>query len=167
VQFGSEMLGRSDNAFTSLHDECTVLEAPTLVKAQDLMAFWKAHEKDGIVIGRDIPSRAIAGLLSSLMIYEPMSGDGDFRVRHAGTSFQQRFGMEITGKRMSELFPPEDFRDHAEGLRGVLKSGRPLVLGSRVSAGVVEKMHLEIVVLPVFAPNRVDKWALVGIFYFR
>ena len=167
MQQVSKMSDKFDTAIAGLRDDHKVLEAPTLIKAQELFAFWKMHEKDGIVIGRDIPSRAVAGLLSSIAIYVPENDGADFRVHLAGTSVRKRFGGEITGERMSDLFLPADFLDHSKALREVLNTGQPLVLDSRLSAGVVEKLHTELVILPVLAPNKIDKWVLVGFFYFR
>ena len=37
---------------------------------------------------------------------------------------------------------------------------------ARLCDGVVERMHLEAVHLPVLAPDRVTKWVLIGVFYF-
>jgi len=149
-----------------LHDEFRVIAAPNHPKAQKLYAFWQEHAEHGIVIGRDVPSRPIADLLSSISIYEPVNDGTDLRVWLAGTSMRRRFGNDITGKLMSELYTPDDFRAHLEDARLSLEAGRPTFIDSRLSIGAVEQMHLEVVVLPVLAPDGISRWVLAGVFYF-
>ena len=149
-----------------LHDDFKVMAAPIHPKAQKLYAFWQERAERGIVIGRDVPSRPIADLLSSISIYEPANDGTDLRVRLAGSSMRRRFGDDITGKLMSELFAPDDFRAHFEDARASLDTGRPTFVDSRLSIGAVEQMHLEVVTLPVLAPDAIGRWLLAGIFYF-
>ena len=149
-----------------LHDEFKVIAAPNHPKAQKLYAFWQEHAERGIVIGRDVPSRPIADILKYIAVYEPVNDAADLRVRLAGTSMRRRFGDDITGKLLSELFPPEDFRAHIEDARLSLVEGKPTIVDSRLGSGAVEQMHLEGVILPVLAPDQVTKWVLVGVFYF-
>ena len=149
-----------------LRDEHRVLPAASHPKAQQLLAFWKARPADGIVIGRDVPSRAIAGLLNNIAIFEPVNGGSDLKVRLAGTSVRRRFGGEVTGKLMSELFPPDDFQEHLKSSIASMESDTVTIMDSRLTYGVVERMHLEVVILPVLAPDRVSKWVLAGLFYF-
>jgi hypothetical protein len=35
----------------------------------------------------------------------------------------------------------------------------------RMSVDTVERLHLEVIILPVLAPDRVTKWMLAGLFY--
>ena len=147
-------------------DEYRLVAAANHPKAQQLLAFWEARPADGIVIGRDVPSRAIANILNNITIYEPVNGGSDLKVRVAGTSIRRRFNREVTGMLMSELFPPDEFREHLETTLANIKSGTATIVDSHLINGAVEKMHLEVVVLPVFAPDRVSKWVLTGLFYF-
>ncbi|MDE2135631.1 MAG: PAS domain-containing protein [Alphaproteobacteria bacterium] len=149
-----------------LHDEYSLVASPRHPQAQKLLAFWNARAKDGIVIGRDVPSRSIASLLSSVMVCEPVGGRRDFRVRLAGASLRGRFGCDIKGKLMSELFPPDDFRHHLRATLAALAKDMPLIFDSRLTNGSVETLHVEVVVLPVLPADRGGKWALAGFFYF-
>lgn len=149
-----------------LRDEYRTMPAPTHSGAQKLLAFWKARPADGIVVGRDVPSRAIAAILNNIAIFEPVDGGRDLKVRLAGSSLRRRFDGEITGKLMSELFPPEDFRDHLKQTLLGLKTDTAVIINSHLISGAVEKMHMEVVVLPILAPDRVSKWVLAGLFYF-
>ncbi|MDE1987787.1 MAG: PAS domain-containing protein [Alphaproteobacteria bacterium] len=147
-------------------DVFRALEVPTHPRALEFLAFWNARAEDGIVIGRDVPSRRIAGLLSHLIVFEPTDGGSDCRVRLAGDSIRLRFDRDITGMLMSELFPPAQFREHIATTHAVIGSQTPVILDSRLTNGAVEKMHLEVVILPAISPDRVANWTLVGLFYF-
>ena len=70
----------------NIKDNIQVLEVPTHPKAIRLLEFWNERAVDGIVIGRDVPSRKIADLLSHISIGEPIEGGTDFRIRLAGSS---------------------------------------------------------------------------------
>ncbi|MGA7713353.1 MAG: PAS domain-containing protein [Rhizomicrobium sp.] len=157
----NEHVGTSD-----IRDHYLSLEAPTHPKALRLMEFWKANAAKGIVVGRDVPSRAISELLSSIAIFEPVDGGSDYRARLAGESVRRRFSRDITGKLLSDLFAAEDFQDHLNDNNAHILSGTPQILDSRLTNGAVEQMHLEVVILPVLAPDRASKWLLVGLFYF-
>lgn len=150
-----------------LHDEFRSIETPTHPLAVKFLAFWKSRPADGIVIGRDVPSRRIANILSNVILFEPVNGFRDLRVRLAGVAIRHRLDGDIKGKLMSQLFPPEEFRQHIKTAPQVIETNTPLIIDSRLNRGSVEKLHLEVVVLPVFAPNRTDKWILAGYFYFH
>jgi len=149
-----------------LHDKFEVIAAPNHPKARKLFAFWQEHAEHGIVIGRDIPSRPIADILSYIAVYEPANGGTDFRIRLAGTSMRRRFGRDVTGMLMSDLFKPDDFQAHFDDARRSLETGMPVILDSRLSSGAVEQMHLEVVIFPVSAPDLITKWILLAVFYF-
>ena len=151
----------------SLHDKFQVVDVPTHSKAKKLLAFWNERVANGIVIGRDVPSRPIADLLSNISIDEPIDGGSDYRVRLAGSSISLRFGRNTTGMRLSEMFPPEEFQAHLATFRATIEFGKPIILSASLVDDAVEWLHLEVVHLPVFAPDRVTKWVLVGIFYFN
>lgn len=143
-----------------------VLEVPTHPQAQEFLAFWNTRPKDGIVIGRDVPSRRIAGLLGHVIVFEPVDGGSDCRVRLAGDSIRLRFERDVTGMRMSQMFPPAQFREHIATTLAVISSQAPVIIDTHLTNGTVEKMHMEVVILPAVAPDRVNNWILVGLFYF-
>jgi len=144
-----------------------IVASPTHPDAQELLAFWKSRPSDGIVIGRDVPSRKIANLLSHIAIYEPVDGRRDFRVRLAGNSVRGRYGSDIKGKLMSELFDPDAFHHHLRKTLEVLDNEAPMILDSHLVSGVVEKLHTEVVIVPVWSSDRGSKWVLAGFFYFN
>ena len=155
-----------DIGVADLHDDYAVIAAPRHPDSEKLVAFWNAREPDGIVMGRDVPSRKIAPLLSHVIVWEPFADRSNMKVRLAGAALQRRFSGDLKGRKMSELFPPVDFRDHLRETFGVIESGAPLVLDSRVFCGNIEHLHLETVLLPISSPDRTQRWLLAGSFYF-
>ena len=153
-------------ADAALQDRYAIVQTAHHDDAQLLLAFWESRPPDGIVMGRDVPSRSIASILSSILIWEPVQDGADMRVRLAGASLEKRFGYDVKGRLMSEMFPPEAFRDHLRAVQKVIESGQVIIIASHLSAGMVEKLHLEVVLFPVVAPDRKSKWVLTGTFYF-
>ena len=74
--------------------------------APEALDFWEHRPADGIMIGRDVPSRAIARLLNRVIIYEPIDDYRDMKVRLAGVALRRRFDQDVTGLKMSDLFGP-------------------------------------------------------------
>jgi hypothetical protein len=132
-----------------------------------LLSFWEARPRDGIVLGRDVPSRAIARLLGSIMVWEPVEQGQDMKVRLAGDALHRRFPGDLRGRRMSELFMPVNFRGHLQNAHHVIAGGQPLILDSRMYYGNIEKLHVEVVLLPVAAHDRSGNWLMAGSFYFN
>lgn len=149
------------------HEELKTLVAPTHPDAYKLLAFWKARPSDGLVIGRDVPSRRIAPLLSNIMVSEPVDGGRDFLVHLAGDGTRHRFGAVAKDVKLSQLVPPEQLLRHAAIVRRALETDEPDISVARQYSGAVELTHMEVVILPVWAPGRSGKWVLAGIFYFR
>jgi len=135
--------------------------------ALKLLAFWEARPADGIVMGRDIPSRAIASLLGHISILEPAEDRSDMCVRMAGTSLIKRWGRDVKGRMLSELFSPDELRDHLKCGFAAIDTDRPIIVDSALMAfDTVTRMHMEVVLLPIFATDRKSRWVLSGMFFF-
>ena len=143
-----------------------IVASPTHPDAQELLAFWKSRPSGGIVIGRDVPSRKIANLLGHIAIYEPVDGRRDFRVRLAGNSVRGRYGSDIKGKLMSELFDAEAFAYNCAKAKEVLLSHQMMIFEADLSQFGITRRTYEVVLLPVLAPDQSSKWMLCGIFRF-
>lgn len=128
--------------------------------------FWDERAPDGIIIGRDVPSRAIARLLSNIIIYQPLGDRSDLRVQLAGSAIRRRFARDITGARMSELFGPDDFPVRFNTLMEVIDSGEPRMACITHTAGNVEVFRLELLMLPVWLAGHSSKGAMSFCFYF-
>ena len=133
-----------------------------------LVQFWQAGEKaDGLVVGRDIPSRPIAAILRNLMVCEPIAEFSDFRIRHAGTAYITHYGCDVTGKLMSVVFEAEIFKHNCKCAAAVIRSGQPEVLDANLTQFGILRRHYEVVQLPVWGPDKTNKWMLCGIFRFE
>jgi hypothetical protein len=151
---------------TNWRDEFAAVAEPRHPGAKKLLAYWQNRPADGLVMGRDFPARAVADLLSHVIVWEPVEHGTDFRVRLAGAAICHRFERDIKGALFSELFPADAFRHHLAETLELMESDQAKVVDSRLFDGPVERLHQEIVILPVVAPNRTDKWIVVGLFYF-
>lgn len=167
VADGSSILEDANSGSAGIQTEYRSIAAPAHPEAVKALAFWDARPADGIVIGRDVPSRAIASLLSHIIIHEPINDGSDLKVRVAGTAAQRRFGRDITGKTMSELFPTSSFRDRLKSVLTAMETGAPQFADCQLSSGTLDILHSELVILPVLAPDRVTKWALTIVFFFN
>jgi len=161
--------GRDTSSLPEMIDEYEHVAQPRHPDGKILLDYWQhcVDQHGDFVVGRDIPSRMIARLLSSVVVSEPVDGGANYRIRLAGTSVRRRFGDEIGGRMLSDMFSPEDFAHHLADTNLVLQTGKPLVVDSRLRRGVVEELHSEVVLLPVKSPDGTQHWSLVGVFYFE
>ena len=139
--------------------------APVHRGARLLLEAWCAREAEGrFMVGRDVPSRALARVLSGLVLYEPLQ-TGDFRVRLAGHGSRRRFGRDVTGESLSRLMDKEEFAQHAAPMRALLQTGEPYVEEVRVVEDGRLRLCYEQVSLRVIAPDGRTPWVLSGIFF--
>lgn len=142
------------------------LQTLTHPDAAAVLAFWEQRPADGLRIGRDVPSRAIAHYLSHMVVNEPINGGPDFKIHLAGEGVRVRFGRDITGERLTRLYGAAEFLPRAADLCDVIKNDRPHMAAVNFHAGHVDVLKLELLMLPVVAPNGIDRWALTFVFYF-
>lgn len=164
MQALGQVWGRVDPRAPDLKETATILDAPELHGAQLLLDDWKKHE-DGFVVGRDIPSRALSTILRNIAILEPV--DGDFRVRLGGTALLVRFGRDISGALLSELYAPAIFARCRKWLRDAMDGNRPLMHRIELRQGNRKPLNFEMIYLPALAPDRRTPWALAGFFYYE
>jgi hypothetical protein len=167
VPSGSSILEDANKGNAGIHTEYRPIAAPAHPEAIKALAFWDARPADGIVIGRDVPSRAIASMLSHIIVHEPINGGSDLKVRVAGTAVRRRFGRDITGETMSKLFPTATFPSRLKSVLTAMETGAPQFADCHLSSGSLEILHSELVILPVLAPDRVSKWGLTFVFFFN
>jgi hypothetical protein len=146
--------------------EYRVVDALRHPDAITALRFWARRPPDGLMIGRDVPSRAIARLLSHVAVYAPLPDGSDAKVHLAGSALRRRFGRDITGLMMSEVFIPEDFKVRMAAVNSVVGRGEPRLAEITHHAGDIEVLRLELLLLPVTAPNGIDRWALGFALYF-
>lgn len=143
------------------------IQSPTHPDLVVLSSFWEARaDKDGVVIGRDLPSRPIARLLRNLIVVEPDSDHQDYRVRLAGSASLRRFGRDISGERISEHFGSVDFVSRRDQMRMVQRTGKPIFCRGKVFRHETMVIDLEFAILPATSPDGTSRWIVVGLFYF-
>lgn len=166
MQALGQVWGEVDPRAPDLVEKRSLIAAPRHFGAQLLLENWRAHtENGGFVVGREIPSRELSSILRNLAIFEPIENESDFHVRIAGTGMLRRFGRDITGARLSELFAPQLFERRKAMMLAAVHAKQPIMGDIELQQGNRKPMCFEIVVLPVLAPDRSTHWALAGIFY--
>ena len=117
-------------------------------------------------MGRDIPCRAIAKFLPNISVCEPIGDWADGRIRLAGQILAERFGSDIRGMLISQLYQA----DRQGGVlllqnaRRAQASRQPGLLSTRVCRDQFEVMRFEVVALPIFASDGVTDLSMVGTF---
>jgi hypothetical protein len=158
--------GNLDPSTIDLEEIRTTIEKPTLYGSKLLYDHWRAkHARDGFVVGHDVPSRPLACVLRNLAIYEPIDNAADFRVRLAGTAFIRRFGRDITGLRLSQIYQPAKFEERRSNFAEIVQAKAPRVVDVRLVREHRTFMRFEALRLPVFSPDRAVTWALAGLFF--
>jgi hypothetical protein len=155
-------LSWEDNSAAGFHETPIVKERPAHHGARLLLENWAA-QKQRFVVGRDVPSRALAKVLSGLALYEPEGGD--FRVRLAGMGLRRRFGRDVTGERLSVVLGGAQFETYRRPMERLLATGKPLVVEMRMTEEGRTKLCFELVALRVFAPDGETPWVMSGIFF--
>ena len=158
--------GDVDALASDMVEKRTRIAEPVHFGARLLFDFWRRQRAaGGFVVGRDVPSRALAPVLRNLILYEPLDGGRDFRIRLAGSALIRRFGCDITGLKLSELFAPDAFANYRAAMAEVLASDAPVGLDVTLSAKGRAQLHFEVLGLPVLAADRAATWVLGGLFY--
>lgn len=157
--------GDDDSRSGDVVEVATPLREPAHFGARLLFKHWsEKQEKGGMIVGRDLPSRALGPTLRHLALYEPIAGGSDFYVRLAGGALLRRFGRDITGCTLSELFDATTFECHRTRLANMILDRRPFSLDMKLKKGGRDGLHFEVLGLPVLHESG-TRWALTGVFY--
>jgi hypothetical protein len=144
----------------------TVLPAPGLFGARLLLNDWTQKDaQGGFVVGRDVPSRTLGPVLRNLALYETLDSPADFRVRVAGTAYIRRFGRDVTGLKLSEIYSVSQFERRRAALDAVIAAAAPAIVQARVGRDARVVLEYEALDLPVWSPGRAARWVLGGVFY--
>lgn len=137
---------------------------PAQFGARLLLDHWNGNA-DGITVGRDLPSRKLACVLRNVALLEPRDGMADFHIRLAGTAFMRRFGRDVSGLKLSEVYDREHFEAHRARYARVIASRRPHVADVELRRNRRTFSRVESVCLPIWPPHRQESWILKGLFY--
>lgn len=158
--------GEMDSTAPDFQARNALIEEPHHPGAKQTFEVWRERmAQGGFIVGRDIPSRALASVLRNLAVYEPFESGEDFRIRIAGTAFFRRYGYDVTGRRLSELFEGALFERIRDGVNAMFETKQPVSIAVEHEQGDRKPLRFEILFLPVTAPGHAGQWALVGMFF--
>jgi hypothetical protein len=156
-----------DPLTADLGETATQIPEPIHFGAKLLFERWRELQGgDGFVVGRDVPARQLSGILRNLAVYEPIDDCRDFRARLAGTAFLRRFGRDITGFSLSEIFREPGLERHRTSMAEIVRSGTPQAFDVKMQRGRKTVLHGEALRLPVRSADRTATWILSGLFYY-
>lgn len=146
----------------------TLLRAPIHAEAIQLYQYWLGcQERGGLRVGRNLPSREIARLMSKLSVLEPNADQSDFHFRLVGSGWLRRFGRDIKSEWLSSLYDPSAVDHYRAGLRKVLNTGEPTFTDVRVLKDRLEQHHIEYIELPIASFDGTMPCILIGAFRFE
>jgi hypothetical protein len=144
----------------------TQIPEPTLARACKLLDVWYTHQPEGLIVGKHVPSRDLAPLLSSLVLYEPVNDGDDWRIRLAGAALLRRFGRDVAGSLVSDLYPHDHFQIIRTRALAVIDMNKPQIDDVLIKNSARTLQHFETVHVPVYAPDGITRWDMAGYFYF-
>jgi hypothetical protein len=152
-------------------EECyRPIERPQHAELRKLLALWDKRPADGFEIGRDIPSRRFAPLLSHILFWEPIDGGADYRLHLCGEALRLRFGDDAVGRHITELISPDVVPFFLDTGRTMLAADRCACFDMQlVRQEPIEgraELHFELVIFPVWSHGRTGRWILNGTYYF-
>src|SRR5665213_3237509 len=134
--------------------------------ARALLAHWHDNQaKGGLVFGQDVPSRELSATLRNLIVYEPLDEGRDFRVRVAGSALIRRFGRDVKGLLLSELFEGGMFARQRDEMNAMIRDGKPFSLDVVLWSGRRNGLQFEVLGLPILASENGPYWPVIAIFY--
>jgi hypothetical protein len=158
--------GNLDSTAANIEEIRTEIPTPTHYGSCLLLDQWRTREaRGGFVVGRDVPSRDLAGILRNLALYEPINDGAEFRVRLAGSAFMRRFGRDITGLTLSKIYDHSNLEEKRASLFEIIRSKKPVIVDVKVMRDGRTLMRFEGLGLRVLSPDRKDAWVMGGLFY--
>jgi hypothetical protein len=156
-----------DAAASDALENSSRIAEPVHFGARLLFDNWrKCRAKDGFVVSRDVPSRPLASVLRNLVIYEPLDGARDFKIRLAGSALFRRFECDITGLKLSELFDRPNFESRRDDMAAIIQTDTPQIQDVKLVSRGSTQLHFEVLGLPVKSPDLSAAWVLGGYFYY-
>ena len=145
----------------------TVIAAPRHPEGIALHDYWsRCRARGGLKMGRDLPAREIAKLMSKLSVFEPNADRSDFRFRLVASGWLTLYGRDVKGEWLSTLYDRAAFEHYSSGLRRVLDTNAPHITDVRVYKLRQVHQHIEYVGLPVEPSDGTGTCILIGAFRF-
>jgi hypothetical protein len=144
-----------------------VPDQPSHELSRGLIAAWQEFAaQGGPVLGKDVPSRAFRSFLGNIAVVEPVEDGRDLKIRLSGDLISRRFGRNISGACVSELYQKDQADWAIACVTRAIQECRPVVGDSRVLEGKIEVLRTELVFLPMLAADRTTRLAMIAGFYF-
>jgi len=131
-------------------------------RLRQIHAYWQSRCGD-----RRMPSRAdidpvdVPALLPFIFLVDVLSDPRDFRFRLTGTHFRDFSGLELTGLRIGEAFPPEFAAEVHHHWSSCVDRGLPAVGSGRLWLPGRDHVGWEGVILPL-SPDGASANMLLG-----
>jgi hypothetical protein len=156
----------ADPRISERDESATALAKPVHYGSRLMFDYWSDRAADGgLIVGRDVPSRALSPIMRNLAVYEPVDDLADFQIRLAGAIHLRRHNRDITGERLSKIFSGPSLERRLAILREVMRSALPAIHDIKVPQSARSPLHFEAIVLPVLAPDRHTRWLRSGMFF--
>lgn len=134
-------------------------------KLSSLQAFWESKRKDGALPGRsDFDVLELWPWLGHLALVEVIDGGADFRYRLHGTTMVEILGMDLTGRRLSEM---TDVIRAVAGpeFRAAVATGRPTGFTRIRVNRSVDHRQVTTLILPLATDGRTIDMLLYGVYF--
>jgi hypothetical protein len=130
----------------------------------ELRAYWRSKiEPCGIPLRSAIRPQEIPRLLPNLFIAEPV--DGDWRLRLIAAGVSSRFGVDLTGKMLREVFNDEAAEFLADAYDWAALYRRARCYRGHYLGFAQAHLPAEAIHLPVLAADRETVLVFGGVFF--
>ena len=115
--------------------------------------YWQARARRGLPSRADIDPLDVPALLPFICLIDVIDSPRDFRFRLAGTHLTERIGMELTGRRIGEVFPPAFRAEVHYHWNSCIERRAPLAGSGKLWVPGREHVGWEGIVLPLSPDN--------------
>ncbi|MGN6514883.1 MAG: PAS domain-containing protein [Rhizomicrobium sp.] len=134
--------------------------------ASSLIESWEGLKpRGGMVIGRHFPSRAFAKVLPNILLLERIEGMRDFRIRVAGFGMLRFYGVDLSGRNLSDFFSGDAHEMRYTLFADILSGNTPHIGLERIHRGSKLLTVREVVSLPVLASDGTTPLVLRASFW--
>ena len=135
-------------------------------RLRQIHSHWtRLHRGTALPLRRDFRPSELRAVLPYVFLVEVLSEPRDFRLRHAGTHFEEFAQQKLSGKRVVEAFPP-DFGASVLKLWGeAVESRRPLHAIGQLWVPDRDYVRWEGLILPLAADDGTIEQLLGGVVF--
>ncbi|MEX0693860.1 MAG: PAS domain-containing protein [Rhodospirillales bacterium] len=135
----TQILDKPDQALLSSHGLTDAVEIWRMWAGAHAVPIWKDVDL------MDLPN----ALRGGTMVADYLADEDDFRVRFWGVKLVDAFQIELTGKRLSDVFDRGVMTSFRETARSVLSDGKPQFLLHAITSAEGVRRQFPVVRLPI------------------